>query len=126
MSQCQLLHNPQCSKSRAAFEWLVEEGIDFEVIDYLNTPLTVGQIRAICHKLGLKPAQIVRSKELRANKDLYFQDKKALDDDKWFDLLHRHPHLIERPICIVGDKAAIGRPLGNIQAMIADSDVEDA
>ena len=29
-----------------------------------------------------------------------------------------HPQLLERPIAVVGDKAAIGRPLDNIAALL--------
>ena len=34
-----IYHNPRCSKSRNTLAILEEKGINFEVIEYLNTPL---------------------------------------------------------------------------------------
>ncbi|MEZ9856242.1 arsenate reductase (glutaredoxin), partial [Vibrio breoganii] len=36
-----IYHNPRCSKSRQTLEVLQENGVQPEVIKYLETPLTV-------------------------------------------------------------------------------------
>ncbi|MEH6560591.1 MAG: arsenate reductase (glutaredoxin), partial [Marinobacter sp.] len=36
----QIFHNPRCSKSRQALELLSEQGIEPEIIRYLETPPT--------------------------------------------------------------------------------------
>ena len=38
-----IYHNPRCSKSRQTLELLEKNGVQPEVIKYLDTPLTVQQ-----------------------------------------------------------------------------------
>ena len=60
MSQITLYHNPNCSKSRGAKEILEGRGVDFEVIEYLEDPLTVTQIEALLGEIlgkGVDAAQ---------------------------------------------------------------------
>ena len=58
-----IFHNPRCSKSREALKLLLDRGIELPVIDYLQTPPTPAELREICSLLGLKPLQLVRTKE---------------------------------------------------------------
>ncbi len=48
-----LLHNPRCSKSRQALQWLTEQGISPEVVDYQKTPLTRDALQALAKQLNL-------------------------------------------------------------------------
>ena len=102
-----LYHNPRCSKSRSALALLEEKGIAPAVVEYLKTPPTAAELRALVKKLGIKPESLVRTGE-----DLYKSDfkDKALSDAQWIDALAAHPILIERPIAIRGERAVIGRP----------------
>ena len=45
-------------------------------------------------------------------------DKPALSDDALIAAIAEHPALIERPIAVFGQQAAIGRPLENIEAIL--------
>ena len=47
-----LLHNPRCSKSRAALALLREHGVEPQVVEYLREPLTAAQIRQLLGQLG--------------------------------------------------------------------------
>ena len=102
-----IFHNPRCGKSRSALALLEEKGVQPHIIEYLKTPPTKEALRAILKKLGMKPGQIVRKGE-----DVYKQkfSGKMLTDEQWLDALVKHPILIERPIVVKGDRAAIGRP----------------
>ena len=103
-----IYHNPRCSKSRQTLELLKDKGLQLEVIEYLKTPPTLEELDNILKKLKLEPDQIVRKKEeLCQELDLA---KKKLSRQEWLKVLVKNPILIERPIVVNGNKAAIGRP----------------
>jgi len=109
-----LYHNPRCSKSRAALEWL--QGRDgLEVRDYQNQPLGEAGLRALAAKLGLTSPRGM----MRVNDELFRELKlDTANDDQLYAALAAHPKLLERPILELADRAAIGRPLENIQALL--------
>ena len=103
-----IYHNPRCSKSRQTLALLRENNIDPEIIEYLKVPPSASELAEILDKLGMEPRQLMRRKE-EPYKSL------ALDDpDKSREALIQamvdHPILIERPIVVQGDRAALGRP----------------
>lgn len=113
----QILHNPRCSKSRAALELLQQRGLDIAVVDYQQTPPTKEELREILKLLQKKPLEIMRTgddlfRELGLSKD------NGYSDEKWLDTLASHPKLLERPIVIHEGRAAIGRPLANVLAIL--------
>jgi arsenate reductase len=103
----EIYHNPRCTKSRATLALLQERGLTPTVIEYLQTPPTAAQLRTVVRRLGIKPEALVRRGE-DLFKSLYAG--KSLSDAQWIDAMAQHPILIERPIVIVGERAAIGRP----------------
>jgi arsenate reductase len=110
-----IYHNPRCTKSRATLALLNERGIEPKVIEYLKTPPTAKELKAIVAKLGIKPEALVRKGE-----DV-FKEKfagKNLTDAQWIEALAANPILIERPIVVRGDKAVIGRPPENIESIL--------
>jgi arsenate reductase len=103
-----IYHNSRCSKSRETLQLIEARGLEPKIVDYLKTPPSAAELKAILKKLGLKPQDIVRKSEpLYA--ELGLKDRK-LDDDALIALLVKHPILIERPIVVAGGRAAIGRP----------------
>ncbi|HEX2448023.1 MAG TPA: arsenate reductase (glutaredoxin) [Methyloceanibacter sp.] len=103
-----IYHNPRCSKSRATLQLLEERRLKPKIVEYLKTPPSAAELKAILKTLGLKPHDIVRKGEpLYAELGL---KNRALDDDALIALLIANPILIERPIVVAGGKAAIGRP----------------
>lgn len=40
-----IYHNPRCSKSREGFSILEESGKDFEVIKYMDEPISEAQLK---------------------------------------------------------------------------------
>jgi arsenate reductase (glutaredoxin) len=102
-----IFHNPRCGKSRSTLAILEEKAIAHTIVEYLKTPPTKDELRAIVKKLGIKPDELVRKGE-----DLY-EEKfagKALSDEQWIDALAKNPILIERPIVVRDGRAVIGRP----------------
>ena len=103
-----IYHNPRCSKSRGTLKLLEVRGLKPKVVEYLKTPPSAAELKAILKKLGLKADAVVRKGEpLYA--ELGLKDRK-MDDDALIALLVANPILIERPIVVSGSKAAIGRP----------------
>lgn len=98
--------NPSCSKCRGTMEILTERGVETDVVEYLQTPPTSDEIRAVLAKLALGPRDLVRTSE-----PVYAE--LALDeatDDELVEAMAAHPILIERPVVVAGGKAVIGRP----------------
>lgn len=106
-SKLTIYHNPRCSKSRQALELLTERGIEPEVVEYLKTPLTEAELKALLGKLGLRPGELLRTSE-EVFKEKY--KGKYLSDDQCLKALVEDPILMERPIVVKGERAVVGRP----------------
>jgi len=103
-----IYHNPRCSKSRATLALLEEKGVKPRIVEYLKEPPSAAELKRILKTLGLKPRDIVRKGEA-VYAELGLKDA-ALTDDALIALMVENPILIERPIVVSGEKAAIGRP----------------
>lgn len=111
----QILHNARCGKSRDCLAFLTESGKEFEVIKYLETVPTFEELKEIISKLGIKPIDLVRKKEL-----IWLENfkNKTLSDTEVIEAMIANPILIERPIVINGEKAVIARPLENTKSIL--------
>ncbi len=97
-----IYHNPRCSKSRQALNLLEKSGKEFQIIKYLENPLTKDQLTEIITLLNIKPIDLVRKNEL-IWKENY--KGKQLSDSEIIEAMIQNPKLIERPIVINNDKA---------------------
>ncbi|MEL7268803.1 MAG: arsenate reductase (glutaredoxin) [Bacteroidota bacterium] len=104
-------HNPRCRKSREALAFLEKENQDFEVIKYLDEPLSKVQLESLLEKLKLEPIDLVRTQEQIWKTG--YRDKN-LSKSQLVDIMLEHPKLMERPIVVNGDKAVLGRPAEKI------------
>ena len=102
-----IYHNPRCRKSREGLALLEHSGKDFEVIKYLETPLSEAELTAIIKCLDIAPIALVRKNE-QIWKDLY--KGKELSDVEVIKAMVQNPKLIERPIVTYKNKPIIGRP----------------
>jgi arsenate reductase len=110
-----ILHNPRCGKSREGLSLLENSGKDFEVLKYLDEPISEEILKNIISLLGIKPLELVRKNEAIWKSDF---KTKTLSDAEIIKLMIAHPKLIERPIVINGQKAVIGRPPQDILNII--------
>jgi arsenate reductase len=101
-----IYHNPRCSKSRATLALLEERGIEPEIIRYLDDPPSAEELRGLLGLLGRTPGQLARRGE-EAWRSLSLAEA---DEDTILEAMVSHPKLIERPIVVNGDRAALGRP----------------
>ncbi len=102
-----IYHNPRCSKSRQTLALLQENGVEPEVVEYLKSSPTETEIRDLLAKLGLGAIDIVRKGE-KVFKELGLTRESG--NDALIAAMVANPILIERPIVVKGDKAALGRP----------------
>jgi len=101
-------HYPRCSKSRQPLALLNERGIEPVVIDYLKTPPSAAELGRILDKLGIEPRALLRSKEKEYQEAGL--DNPRLSRRDLIAAMVKHPILIERPILVTPDQAAVGRP----------------
>ena len=103
-----IYHNPKCSKSRKTLELLGEHDIAPTIIEYLQTPPNAEKLKRILTQLSFEHRDLMRKKEpVYAECEL---DNPTLTNDELISFMVKHPILIERPIVLANDKAAIGRP----------------
>ncbi|WP_299584709.1 arsenate reductase (glutaredoxin) [uncultured Microbulbifer sp.] len=106
-----IYHNPRCSKSRQTLQLLQDNGVEPEVILYLQTPPTADDLKHILQKLGMPARDLLRTGE-EPYKQLNLKDKN-LSDAQLIEAMVENPILIQRPIVAKDDRATIGRPPEN-------------
>lgn len=106
MSNVVIWHNPRCSKSRATLALLEQHGIQPEIIPYLEQPPSEAELRRVLELLDVGPAALIRRGE-QAYEDRGLASASA---DELVAAMAGDPALIERPVVIHGDRAALGRP----------------
>jgi arsenate reductase (glutaredoxin) len=109
-----IYHNPRCNTSRKTLALLQETGIQPEIVEYLKTPYTATQLKTLLGQMNLSAKAVVRKKEAAAA---------GIDPDKMteaalIDAMVKHPILVERPIVVSGNKAALGRPPENVLSVL--------
>jgi len=91
---------------------------DYEVVNYIDSPLSVEELKLLANKMGIQASQFIRKKE-SIFKELDLQ--KHLDNNTiLFQYMSENPKLIERPIVVKGNKAVLGRPPEKIIEFLKD------
>jgi len=111
-----IYHNPRCSKSRQTLQLLQEQDVELEIIEYLKTPPTAAELSDILQKLKIEPRALMRKNE--AEYKATGMDNTELSNDELIAGMVATPKLIERPIVLANDKAAIGRPPESVLAIL--------
>ena len=109
MGDVVIWHNPRCSKSRQTLALLQDKGIEPTIVRYLDEPPSQAAIADTVRKLGIPASALVRTGEALF-RDLGLDGRNDLEDADWIAHLASHPRLIQRPVVIAGERAAIGRP----------------
>ena len=110
-----IYHNPRCGKSRDCMAFIQNSNHEYEIIKYLETPLSYNELKEIIKKLKIKPIELIRVKET-----IWIENFKAknLSDNEIIQTMVDHPILMERPIAVNGEKAVIARPLEKINTIL--------
>jgi len=101
-------HNPKCGTSRKVLDMIRAEGIEPAIVDYVKTPPSVADIKAVLREMGAAPRDLLRRRGTP-------YDELGLDDDKLTDTaliaaMHAHPILIERPVVRAAKGTRLCRP----------------
>ena len=101
-------HHPKCGTSRKVLELIRAKGIEPTIVDYVKTPPSVADIKAVLDEMGAKPRGLLRRRGTP-------YDELGLDDEKLTDTaliaaMHAHPILIERPVVRAAKGTRLCRP----------------
>ena len=110
-----LLHNPLCSKSRAAKALLDERKVAYEERRYLDRPLSGAELEALRKRLGLSAREWVRAGEPEYRQAGLTPEA---SDETILAAMARFPVLIERPILILPHGAVVGRPPDRVLTLL--------
>ena len=115
MSDITIYHNPRCTKSRDTLALLEEKGVKPRIVEYLKTPPSAAELKAILAALGMKPEQLVRKGE-----EIYKSEYagKTLTDAQWIAALTKHPILIERPLVETDRGVVLARPQDKVRDIL--------
>lgn len=102
----EIWHNPRCSKSRETLQLLVDHNPTVRL--YLEQNPDAAEIRSVLAKLGISARELLRDGE-DEYKSLGLADT-TLGENEIIAAMVKAPRLIQRPIVINGQRAAIGRP----------------
>lgn len=104
----EIWHYPRCSKSRQTLALLETRGLSPSIRKYREDPPDAATLKRVLGQLGMEPRELMRRGE-----DAYTLlnlDDDLLSRDELIDAMCEHPSLIERPVVLAGEKAALGRP----------------
>jgi len=107
MSDITIWHNPRCSKSRQTLALLQENGHEPSIVEYLKDAPSKTEILQTLVKLEISAHDLMRRGEA-IYKELGLS--KESGDKALVEAMHENPILIERPVVLANNKAAIGRP----------------
>ncbi|MBE0367484.1 arsenate reductase (glutaredoxin) [Pseudoalteromonas sp. MMG013] len=111
-----IYHNPRCSKSRETLALLETQGVTPTIVEYLKTPINLEQLETLLTQLSYRSAhQLVRNKEA-LYKELALTPETPESTLK--NAMIDNPKLIERPIVVSNNQAAIGRPPESVLAIL--------
>lgn len=111
-----IFHNPRCSKSRATLALLQERGLDPDIRLYLEDPPDAEELRTILGRLGVTARELLRKGEAEYREQGLGDT--TLGEDELIAAMAATPRLIERPIVLAGNRAAIGRPPESVLAIL--------
>lgn len=110
-------HNPRCSKSRQTLQLLQDKGIEPDVKLYLKSAPSTAEIETVLGLLDVEPRDLMRKKEAPF-KALNLKNP-DLTRGALVAAMADNPVLIERPVVIRDDSAAVlGRPPENVLPLL--------
>ncbi|QYM96838.1 arsenate reductase (glutaredoxin) [Dickeya ananatis] len=104
-----IYHNPRCSKSRETLTLLQQQGIEPEVVLYLDTPPDAATLTRLIKQLGFNSARELMRRKEELYRELNLADD-TLTEAQLIEAMITHPKLIERPIVVANGHAKLGRP----------------
>ncbi|WP_457319820.1 arsenate reductase (glutaredoxin) [Roseateles sp. P5_E11] len=108
MSDITIFHNAKCGTSRNVLALIRHAGLEPRVVEYMQTPPSRDEIRALAAAADQPLRALLREKEAVFT-ELGLADP-ALSDDALLDAVQQHPVLLNRPIVVTSLGTALCRP----------------
>ena len=108
MKNITVYEKPTCTTCRNLTKLLIENGVDWDKVNYFIEPFTEAKLSGLLKKTGLKPYEVLR----RGEPD--FKGLKITADTPDVEVIAamvKYPSIIQRPIVEVGAKAVLARPI---------------
>lgn len=103
-----IYHNPKCGTSRNTLGLIRNTGEEPVIVEYLKTPLSKDELRALVQRLGISVRDLIRAKE-KIYAELDLGNAKWSDEDL-LGLMAEHPILMNRPVVVTSKGAKLCRP----------------
>ncbi len=111
-----IYYNPRCNKCRIATDDLREHNIEFEIVEYLKTPLNKATLGSVLNMADDPPEAFVRKdhnfEKLGLNASDYTSAEAVVE------LLLEHPILMQRPVIVRNGRAVITRSPEKIKHLL--------
>jgi arsenate reductase (glutaredoxin) len=116
-----IYHNPACGTSRNTLAMIRAAGIEPVVIEYLKTPPSSAEIRAIVKATGGTVRDLLREKGT-PYVELNLGNAKW-SDDELLGFIAQHPILLNRPIVVTDKGTALCRPSEKVLELLPEGAV---
>ena len=94
---------PNCGTCKKAFQWLKDNGVDYEFINTKEYPPSHEQIQSWVESLGSKPMRNTSGQSYRA----LGEEKKSWTDERWIQAFAEDAMLLKRPLFTRDGKAVM-------------------
>lgn len=108
MNVITIFHNPACGTSRNTLGLLRHAGLEPRIVEYLKTPPSKDELRALAQAAGLTVRGLLRERGT-PYAELGLGDPKW-SDDELLEAMVAHPLLINRPLVVTPLGTRLCRP----------------
>jgi arsenate reductase len=116
MEKITVYEKPTCTTCRNVSKLLIENGIDFEKVNYYIKPFSKSKLKSLLKKMYMKPEELLRKNEA-AYRELDLHNN-PMTENELIDKMVQNPDLVQRPIIEIGDKAILARPPERINELL--------
>jgi arsenate reductase len=111
-----IYHNPKCGTSRNVLSAIGQAGFKPDVIEYLKTGWSRDHLVTLFTMANITPRAAMRLRGTKAERQGL--TKASATDEMILEAMIEDPNLVNRPFVVVGDRAALCRPLEKIHDLI--------
>ena len=108
MNNVKIFHNPACGTSRNVLALIRHAGIEPEVVEYLKSPPSKEELRALVAATG-EPLRALLREKGTPYAELGLGDPRW-SDDELLDFVGQHPILMNRPLVVTPLGVKLCRP----------------
>jgi arsenate reductase len=116
MNKITVYEKPTCTTCRKVAKAFLEQGIDFNKVNYYIKPFTKSKLKSLLSKMKMKPSELLRKND-ESYKELKTKIEK-ISEEEILNLMIENPDLVQRPIVEKGDKAILARPPERINEIL--------